>query len=509
MKPSKRLHPTNHTTLVLVLPGADPADLLKRLTGTPLLARQYSTSQPLIEVYSDTPDHRLLERGITCCTRQTQGVAKTQWQQRLRVETPSHDALCRYEEWDIPRCTDAPKREIHPRLTVYRTSITGIAPQDLVVCWAVSMVETRWVVHQPQGEQIEVVLKVGRLSADEHSTPVCELALILLTGPPVALLDVAKTLAKTLAVLPTDIGMVQRGHALTRGHHGPPFAAHTPQFKRHTALPGAAAILLTEMLGQCIANLALLHHSDDPEVVHQARVGWRRFKSSVRLFKPVLAIESAPSWEPLAPLQHALGDLRDCDVALTETLPRIRDFYTEGKADRCEDWAQMTQSMERTAQGLRGAVRLALQAPAVGQTLLAILQWLSDLSALSESAATENTPLPSPHDWALHRLDHLHRRLRTATQNLGPLEDQHRARILAKRLRYGTEALRIWIPKKLGQRWGEEASRWQTTLGASRDMARASALAAEAGSDPRLVAFLRGAAAVHQLQGAQPKIKKR
>jgi CHAD domain-containing protein len=292
----------------------------------------------------------------------------------------------------------------------------------------------------------------------------------------------------------------------TTGHR----LRHTPlSSKRYTALPGAAAILLTEMLGQCIANLALVHHSDDPEVVHQARVGWRRFKSGVRLFKPVLDIESAPSWEPLAPLLRALGDLRDCDVALTETLPRIQDLYTEGKADLCEDWAQMAQAMERIAQSLRGAVHLALQSPAVGQTLLAILQWLTNLSALCESVATENTPPPSPHDWALRRLDHLHRRLRTATHDLGPLESQHRARILAKRMRYGTEALQAWIPKKLGQRWGEEASGWQTTLGASRDMARASALAAEAGSDPRLVAFLRGAAAVHQLQGAQPKIKKR
>ena len=53
--------------------------------------------------------------------------------------------------------------------------------------------------------------------------------------------------------------------------------------------------MLREMFNQFTANLNALRASDDPELVHQARIGWRRFQSARRLIDPVLAHESMPS----------------------------------------------------------------------------------------------------------------------------------------------------------------------------------------------------------------------
>jgi CHAD domain-containing protein len=45
-------------------------------------------------------------------------------------------------------------------------------------------------------------------------------------------------------------------------------------------------------------------------VVHQARVGWRRFRSALRLFKPVFAGGELPSWQALKVMLSFLGELR-------------------------------------------------------------------------------------------------------------------------------------------------------------------------------------------------------
>lgn len=509
MKPIAHIRHQTRTTLRLLLTlQTTPQALLRKLHQAPLLARRLATHSTLREVFHDTPEHALHAQNITLIRRHLDRDSDPTVQWVVRHEATGAALLRPHEEWAFACNGTTPLREVLSSFPWTEIDPAGTEIHHLAPCFSTVVNRTTWQVKLGDSGHIEVALNIGCAPAADKSIPLCELELTLLEGDPAVLFDTAWSIAKTLPVLPACTAA--NDHHLTQFQGRPcaPWPARPPRLHKSMTLPQAAQILLTEMLGQCIANLALLPRSDAPELVHQARVGWRRFKSVFRLFKPVLAIESAPSWEPLAPLMLALGDLRDCDVALSETFPRIQDLYTEGKKDLCEDWTQMTQAMERTAQGRRGAVRLKLQAPAVGQTLLAILQWLTDLSALSESAATANTPPPSPHDWALRRLDHLHRRLRTAAQDLGPLESQHRARILAKRLRYGTEALRTWIPKKLGQRWGEEASRLQTTLGASRDLARAGALAAEAGADPRLVAFLLGVAAGHQLHNDLPKIKK-
>jgi inorganic triphosphatase YgiF len=91
------------------------------------------------------------------------------------------------------------------------------------------------------------------------------------------------------------------------------------------SLTAAAGCVLREMLNQFTTNLNTLRHSDDPKLVHQARVGWRRFRSALRLFKPVLSVERMPSWEGLQPLLMTLSELRDVDVARLETLPQHAD----------------------------------------------------------------------------------------------------------------------------------------------------------------------------------------
>ena len=88
----------------------------------------------------------------------------------------------------------------------------------------------------------------------------------------------------------------------------------------------------------------------------------------------------------------------------------------------------------------------------------------------------------------------LHEQLQRALKDTGNPDSQHRARIVAKRMRYGIEALHPLLPKKRTQRWYQQATRLQTSIGATRDVMQAGALVAKLELDRELVAFLRGVA---------------
>ena len=129
--------------------------------------------------------------------------------------------------------------------------------------------------------------------------------------------------------------------------------------------------------------------------------------------------------------------------------------------------------------------------PMVGATLLATTQWLDGLAALNESRETGVVVKESLRRWSLRRIVRIHRQLQLARKAANCPASQHRVRILAKRLRYGIEALRSLLPKKRAKRWYQLATSLQLNLGVERDVLQACALVAKLDVDPGLVEFLR------------------
>lgn len=222
---------------------------------------------------------------------------------------------------------------------------------------------------------------------------------------------------------------------------------HPPPLSRTCAVQAVAVKVLGETLAQFTSQLTALRCSDEPEVVHQARVAWRRFKSGLRLFRPALheAQTEMPVLTTLQPLLQGLGALRDLDVALTETLPQWRSTYFDGDLQtsaaqarrRRRGWRKMSQALQQLADDQRRCVRSELEQPAVVGTLLALTEWVDGLLKASPLAVEETVPLRR---WARHRLSRWHERFKAAIKigrHKANPERQHRARILAKRLRYG------------------------------------------------------------------------
>lgn len=494
MKPEALRHCPQEVELKLALPTSDPSSLAKRLGQTPALARRKPTHLHLHNVYYDTPEQFLRQARVALRTRRIGSDAKPQWRQTLKIGGRGDSALSQRGEWEVP----VPGAKLSFK-ALKATPWSAIDPDGTVLAaltpnFVTTFERTSWRVRRRDGSVVEVALDLGQIVAGNQSTPLCELELELLAGPPTALFDIAQQIARTIAVLPLNTSKAERGYALAQDTPDLPLRAQPQGLTSDLSWSEAAGRVLREMFCQFTTNLNALRSSDDPEVVHQARVAWRRFRAACRLFKPALAPGAMPSWQALQALLTCLGELRDLDVARTETLPPLADAYAAGNEQRTRSWQAMTQALLHACNLQRKTVRYALQEPAVGASLLATTQWLEGLSAPQGPGELKVDPKVSLRRWARGRILRLHDQLQHALKDSGNPDGEHRARIFAKRMRYGIEALAPLLPKKRGQRWYQQATRLQTSIGTRRDLIQASALVAKLEVDHGLVEFLRGVA---------------
>lgn len=490
------------TELKLALPTAQPAQLAQRLARSPALARVAPTRQRVYSLYHDTPALDLLQRRVALRLRREGGDgggSVPRWLQTLKTAGRAESALSQRGEWEMPVAGAALELGRLGASPWPRIDPDGRIAAALQPCFSTDFERTLWTVRQRDGSVIEVALDIGAVVAGERRLPLCELELELLSGPPTALFALAQRLARHVAVLPLAASKAARGYALLSPQPPAAMAAHPPVLSRRMPLPRIAGLVLGEAFQQLTANLeALLQGGEDPELVHQARVGWRRFRSLARLLRPALA-EPLPDTAALAPLLQALGALRDLDVARTQTLPAWGARYIDAapdpdpaqSAERAAHWQALCAAIGPAARRARHGVRTALARPAVGAGLLALQAWLHAV----ESAPAAALPAGGgdARDWLRGRTERLARRLDLVLHAGTDAETQHRARILAKRLRYSTEAFADLLPGRL-QRQQRAAAALQARLGSVRDLARAAALAAELKAAPGLVQFLRGVA---------------
>ena len=475
--------------LKLALTSSDPAGLAQRLGRTPLLARRKPTQRHLHNIYYDTPEYLLNQQRMALRLRRVGTSGKPQWLQTLKMGGSSDSALSQRGEWETP--VTGPALSLQALIDTPWVSIDpdGILFAALAPCFVTNFKRTTWRVRRRDRSEIEVALDIGHIEANGKTTSLCELELELIAGSPEALFEVAQTIAASVAVMPLSLSKAQRGYGLAQGTLHAPLCAQPLALSSGLELRPAASQVLHEMWSQFTTNLHSLRSSNDTEIVHQARVGWRRFRSALRLFKPVLA-EAPPSYAGLEPLLHSLGELRDIDVALSETLPQLATHYVSADPGRAVAWQALTRALTEAAQGQRQSVRAALESPAVGASLLDLTRWLES-SAFTEASAAEMAGAElSLRTWSRRRIARLHRQLRALQRNCAG--DEHRLRILAKRLRYGIEALSPLLAQRRSQRWYRQALEIQSAIGSQRDLAQAAALVDRLDADHGLKEFLRG-----------------
>lgn len=552
--------------LKLLIPGLTAAQARQALQRSPALRRRQPQVTQLWNIYFDTPEQYLRSQRSALRLRQTTrkdpasrpdasgATPRTPWLQTFKTAGHSQGGLSQRGEWEravrgkqlsLAALAGSPWAELDPD----GTRFAALQP-----CFQTRCERTLWLVRRRSGAVMEVALDAGSVQAGALVQPMLELELELVQGSPEDLFELASELAETLPLLPFDTSKAQRGYALsdaaTAGTPWPGSGSAPPSTP--PCLPAAAALrarplrlprrlppqvvapqVLGEVLQQLTGNLALLgqllctepwelrqtaqapgtlpsqHPLPPPELVHQARVGWRRWRSLLQLLKPWLPHTQAlgPVRASLDPLLDALAQCRNLDVAHTETLPHWASAYTHsalfaetaGPDSTVAAWQQEVKDAQHRLQMARqtayATLAGCLQDPATGAGLLGLGRWLQGCGTATTSTGAN---LDTPPDWAEARLLRWQRRLQRwlkASRQPGSHPQQlHDARLLAKRLRYGSEALASLLPKK-AQQWASDATGWQTRIGLQRDAHQAAQLLLEVGAAPALAAFLRGVAA--------------
>jgi inorganic triphosphatase YgiF len=479
MKPNPLQHNPTEIELKLALVASESRSLAKHLAGCPPLQSVKPARQSLHSVYFDTPDKMLQQMRVALRIRRVGKSTKAARIQTLKTSCQNDSALSSRGEWEakIPGDTlslSALQTTAWPEIDRDGRLFAALAPS-----FATSFDRTRWTVTAQDGSVIEVAFDLGEVQASGQSSVICELELELLSGEPTSLFDVAQQLAERVALIPLSQSKAARGHALVQGRSDQPQVARAPLLAADSSLRQITQQVLREMFSQFTANLNTLRQSDDAEVVHQARVGWRRFKSALRLFRPVLH-DQLPSTDALKPLLASLGELRDLQVAVLDTLPPLADAYTGSDPQRRLAWQALVNALKAGAGLHRARVREAMLEPAVGACLLAITRFIEELTLKGITDATQrhaaSKPTPSVQPWARRRFNRFRQQLKLALTDARQPDKQHRARILAKRLRYASEALHVFLPKRRCNRWLSKASDLQTRFGQSRDIRQALAL---------------------------------
>ncbi|MEO5764221.1 MAG: CYTH and CHAD domain-containing protein [Casimicrobiaceae bacterium] len=340
-----------------------------------------------------------------------------------------------------------------------------------------------------------------RAAAGGARVGVCEIEIELESGHAHNLFDLARALAQDLPVALETRSKAARGNALLVPAPRTPVRAEDPDLEGRSSTADALAALLRSCVRQIDANADGVIDDDDPEWVHQMRIGTRRLRACLSLMRDLVPADTlAPLRAEARWLARTLGAVRDLDVLVDETLPAIaaavRGASPGGRAPALR-------SLRTRAARQRAAARSDARAAVASRRFVRFLLAVGGFAARPRfgadeaSAAAATLALPARRV-ARPVLKRRQRKLLDRGTNLPAATPaaRHAARLAAKRLRYATEFFAALFPRRKTRAYRAALARLQELLGVMNDASMAADLAAGiAGEASPAAATLRGWAA--------------
>jgi CHAD domain-containing protein len=202
---------------------------------------------------------------------------------------------------------------------------------------------------------------------------------------------------------------------------------------------------------------------EDPEDVHQARVGTRRLRSDLRTFRPLLDAEWVADLRAEAGwFAGLLGVVRDAEVLIERLEGQARQLAPEDAAGVEAVVARLACERETGRDRLLDAMSAPRYLELLDRLTAAAAQPAFPDSDLAHKPAAEVLPGLVRKPW---------RRLRRAVKALSPVppdEELHAVRILAKHTRYAAEAAAAVMGKRASA-FAAAVAGVQTVLGDHQD----------------------------------------
>ncbi|MBS1144805.1 MAG: hypothetical protein H6R14_2211 [Proteobacteria bacterium] len=434
----------------------------RKLAAHPLLANIASQKQRLLNTYYDTPKLELHARRVAMRFRKK----GWQWLCTVKSAEPASGGLAMRNEWEAP-ATPGIFDFSHVDADDFREYLDARSSQFEAI-FTTDFRRQIW--HVPFGESlIELAIDRGQIESKGRSTPICEIELELLSGRVEDIFTLTRKLQDNIELCPAIASKAERGYALYLDEPLRPFKSKPVLIdEKQTPIEAFRSIALG-CLEHFQRNEKGLLTGSDPEFVHQARVALRRLRSAIKLFAPVLPPEFVnaygKTWQTLA---GALGDTRNWDVFLAETLPPIAEAFPDNR-----DIKRLRKAAQHRARSARKSV--------VG--LLAVKEYPRLLLEFTAAVYTLGDTLPVPlNDFAREQIARHTKKARNLARRHAELtpEERHKMRIAFKKLRYTLEFMApLLSPKKLTP-YLAALSHLQDALGLINDHITANSLIAEA-----------------------------
>jgi inorganic triphosphatase YgiF len=459
----------NEIELKLRIAKSDIPSLKRQLANIATTSLGVQLSKPSVRktlsVYYDTPDLTLLDRGISLRIRRAArkwmqtikgaGNALSGLHQRLELESEIKSGAL-----DFSQITD-PTYAAFFEQPALRNALSPIFSTDVQ--------RTTWQLTFDHGDQVELVLDVGELIAGEHREPICELELELIQGHPGRLFAFALQLQAHIPLSIENISKAQRAYAYYRTQPLKIVKAKPVKLKRKMLANDALKQIAESCLTQLQGNQDMVLHGTDVEGVHQMRIALRRLRSALKVFGGITQKQTTEDiTQELVWMTNVLGDARDLDVFITQTLPPMLQ-----QMQNQSSLVSLAKKAKQDRQQAYKVAREAITSQRYQRLLLTLGDWLENQRWRKQKTAETTVDTI-----ASTMLTKRYKGLKQSGKTLkhAEPEERHETRIAAKKLRYLAEFFSELYPSKNTKPFIKSLSLLQDQLGVMNDISVTSGL---------------------------------
>jgi triphosphatase len=270
-------------------------------------------TRTLRSIYFDTPDHRLRAQGMSLRLRSI----GDRWLQTIRPGPGASNGATGSATVETELVGPEPDLAAINDGKVRRQIEKAVKASTLEPQFETLVTRTTRKLHSDKGD-LELALDEGVIRAGAVESKLCEAELELKAGSPECLLETAAALFSAEPIRLAEASKSERGYNLLLRSQD---ANVTPQKARHVALGGdetcaqALAMFVDAASEQIALNRRALLETDDPEAAHQFRIGLRRLRSALRVFRPLADTPATRELEQHArEVGRCISELRNADV---------------------------------------------------------------------------------------------------------------------------------------------------------------------------------------------------
>ncbi|MGI9435703.1 MAG: CHAD domain-containing protein, partial [Geminicoccaceae bacterium] len=326
--------------------------------------------------------------------------------------------------------------------------------------------------------RVEASLDLGEITTDAGSEPIAEIELELIKGRTDTLYQLALELQETGSFRLETRSKSSRAYDLLAGEPPAWFRGASLPLSRSDTVDETMTSIFAACFRHWLGNQAAALDGRDPEGVHQMRVGLRRLRSALSIFRKLIPEDQLAWLQPGAKAAiNSLGSARDWDVFKADLLAPVINAQPDER---------MLHNLKRKAETrARQSYRLArknLTGDTYTRFVLRFGQWL-------ESRAWQRGRTPdgdklgarSIVGFAVRTLKKHHGKALASGDDFAdlPVPRRHELRIQLKKLRYATEFFVPLFDKKTAKPYVRTLKALQNDLGHLNDVAVAETLLAD------------------------------